>query len=206
MTDIKIKKQRYADKENLKKLMKYSKNTFANKNEINGKFYTKEQIDAQNILNRCPAGVIIPFAGTSVPTGYLLCNGAAVSRTNYANLFAAIGTLYGAGNGYNTFNLPDARDRVLQGASGGHSMGSYIGAGLPNITGVVYNGAGAFIYNAASGVFSLGGDRSQSNVPGGTHESCSYTFYFDASRSNALYGANPTVQMPAIATNFIIKY
>ena len=45
MTDIKIKKQRYADKENLKKLMKYSKDTFANKSEINEKFYTKEQID-----------------------------------------------------------------------------------------------------------------------------------------------------------------
>ena len=45
MPDIKIKKQRYADKENLKKLMKYSKDTFANKNEINEKFYTKEQID-----------------------------------------------------------------------------------------------------------------------------------------------------------------
>ena len=45
MTDIKIKKQRFADKENLKKLMKYSKDTFANKNEINEKFYTKEQID-----------------------------------------------------------------------------------------------------------------------------------------------------------------
>ena len=45
MTDIKLKKQRYADKENLKKLMRYSKNTFANKSEINEKFYTKEQID-----------------------------------------------------------------------------------------------------------------------------------------------------------------
>ena len=45
MPDIKIKKQRYADKENLKKLMKYSKDTFANKSEINEKFYTKEQID-----------------------------------------------------------------------------------------------------------------------------------------------------------------
>ena len=51
------------------------------------------------VFESWPAGVIIPFAGTSVPTGYLLCNGAAVSRTNYANLFAAIGTLYGAGDG-----------------------------------------------------------------------------------------------------------
>ena len=47
MTDIKIKKQRFADKENLKKLMKYSKATFANKSEINEKFYTKEQIDTK---------------------------------------------------------------------------------------------------------------------------------------------------------------
>ena len=47
MTDIKLKKQRYADKENLKKLMKYSKATFANKSEINEKFYTKEQIDTK---------------------------------------------------------------------------------------------------------------------------------------------------------------
>lgn len=45
MTDIKIKIERYADKENLKKLMKYSKDTFANKSEVNEKFYTKEQID-----------------------------------------------------------------------------------------------------------------------------------------------------------------
>ena len=45
MADIQIKKQRYADKENLKKLMKYSKNTFATQSEVNEKFYTKEQID-----------------------------------------------------------------------------------------------------------------------------------------------------------------
>ena len=54
MPDIKIK--RYADKENLKKLMKYSKDTFATKSETNEKFYTKEQIDAQSILKRWPDG------------------------------------------------------------------------------------------------------------------------------------------------------
>ena len=55
-----------------------------------------------------PAGVIVPFAGTTVPAGYLLCDGSAVSRTTYADLFAAIGTTYGAGDGNTTFNLPPA--------------------------------------------------------------------------------------------------
>lgn len=53
-----------------------------------------------------PAGVIVPFAGTTVPAGYLLCDGSAVSRTTYAALFAAIGTTYGPGDGNTTFNLP----------------------------------------------------------------------------------------------------
>ncbi|MEQ1732568.1 MAG: phage tail protein [Bacteroidia bacterium] len=54
-----------------------------------------------------PAGMISTFAGTVLPAGYFACNGAAVSRTTYANLFAAIGTTYGAGDGSTTFNLPN---------------------------------------------------------------------------------------------------
>jgi microcystin-dependent protein len=53
-----------------------------------------------------PAGVVVPFGGTSVPSGWLKCDGSAVSRTTYAKLFAAIGTRYGTGNGSTTFNLP----------------------------------------------------------------------------------------------------
>lgn len=56
-----------------------------------------------------PAGLVAGFARTSAPTGWLKCNGAAISRTAYADLFAAIGTTYGAGDGFNTFNLPDFR-------------------------------------------------------------------------------------------------
>ena len=54
-----------------------------------------------------PTGSLVPFAGTVIPSGYLLCNGAAVSRTTYAKLFAVIGTLWGTGDGETTFNLPD---------------------------------------------------------------------------------------------------
>lgn len=56
-----------------------------------------------------PAGTVFMYAGATVPTGYLRCNGAAVSRTTYAALFAAIGTRYGAGDGSTTFNLPEVR-------------------------------------------------------------------------------------------------
>lgn len=64
-----------------------------------------------------PVGTMIPFAGSSVPGGYLMANGAAVSRTTYANLFAVIGTTYGAGDGSTTFNLPDTRNVFLRGAN-----------------------------------------------------------------------------------------
>jgi len=62
-----------------------------------------------------PTGVTLPFAGTSEPTGYLLCFGQAVSRTTYADLFSAISTTYGTGDGSTTFNLPDMRGRVVAG-------------------------------------------------------------------------------------------
>lgn len=62
-----------------------------------------------------PPGTVLPFAGSSAPSGYLLCYGQAVSRTTYAALFAAIGTAYGVGDTTTTFNLPDLRGRVIAG-------------------------------------------------------------------------------------------
>lgn len=62
-----------------------------------------------------PTGSLISYAGSSAPTGYLLCYGQAVSRTTYANLFSAISTTYGVGDGSTTFNLPDLRGRVTVG-------------------------------------------------------------------------------------------
>lgn len=61
------------------------------------------------------AGIISPFAGSVPPMGWMICNGAAVSRTTYPDLFTAIGTTYGAGDGTSTFNLPDLRGRVAVG-------------------------------------------------------------------------------------------
>lgn len=62
-----------------------------------------------------PAGAVVLWTSESVPTGWLECNGAAISRTDYAALFAIIGTTYGAGNGYSTFNIPDYRGKFPRG-------------------------------------------------------------------------------------------
>lgn len=66
----------------------------------------------------------MPFAGSVAPQGYLFCDGSAVSRTDYATLFAVIGTTYGAGDGSTTFNVPDMGGRVGLGKSSSHALGS----------------------------------------------------------------------------------
>lgn len=79
-----------------------------------------------------PVGTYIQFAGASAPTGYLACNGAAVSRSTYAALFGVIATTYGVGDGSTTFNLPDARGLVMVGA-GAHGT-------MTRANGAAYNG------------------------------------------------------------------
>lgn len=78
-----------------------------------------------------PTGVLLPYAGdTTAPDGFLLADGAAVSRSEYADLFAVLGTTWGGGDGSTTFNLPDMRERVPQGATGntGTHVGDYLGS------------------------------------------------------------------------------
>lgn len=72
-------------------------------------------MDAAVTAQSVPAGTIFDTARASAPTGYLLCYGQAVSRTTYSALFTAIGTVYGAGDGSTTFNIPDCRGRVTAG-------------------------------------------------------------------------------------------
>ena len=67
-------------------------------------------------------GEIAAYGGSSAPTGWLLCDGSAVSRTTYGALFAITGTAYGAGDGSTTFNLPDFQGRSILGAGAGASL------------------------------------------------------------------------------------
>lgn len=73
------------------------------------------------------SGVVKVYAGVTSPSGYLLCNGAAVSRTTYAALFAVCGTNYGVGDGSTTFNIPDLRTRVPVGYMSGDTNFGTIG-------------------------------------------------------------------------------
>ena len=78
----------------------------------------KTYVDAQ-LGSAAPSGLVCAFGGTVAPTGWLLCNGAAVSRTTYATLFTAIGTTYGAGDGTTTYNVPNLQGRFPIGAGNG---------------------------------------------------------------------------------------
>lgn len=69
-------------------------------------------------------GSILAYLGSDVPEGYLLCDGSAVSRTDYSELFSVIGSVYGDGDGSTTFNLPNLSGRVPICASGSHVVGS----------------------------------------------------------------------------------
>lgn len=79
-------------------------------------------------------GTISAFGGTEIPVGTLLCNGQAVSRTTYADLFGVIGTNFGSGNGSSTFNLPDLRERFAVGASSGDGYNLSDTGGVETVT------------------------------------------------------------------------
>lgn len=89
------------------------------------------------------AGTIIPYGGSSAPSGFLLCYGQAISRSTYAALFAVIGTTYGAGDGSTTFNVPDLRGRVVAGQDdmGGTSANRLTGQ-TGGVDGDVLGGSG----------------------------------------------------------------
>ena len=72
----------------------------------------------QDIVNRSEVGAIKPWTKATAPDGYLLCDGSAVSRTTYADLFTVISTTYGSGDGSTTFNVPQLQGKVPQGYDG----------------------------------------------------------------------------------------
>jgi microcystin-dependent protein len=93
------------------------------------------------LVGGVPAGTALAFAGSTPPEGYLECDGAALSRTAYAALYAAIGTAFGAGDGSTSFNLPDLRGEFVRGwdhgrgVDAGRALGSAQADALQNITG-----------------------------------------------------------------------
>jgi len=82
-------------------------------------------------------GLIVPYGKDDVPTGFLACDGTAVSRTTYSDLFTVIGTTWGTGDGSSTFNLPDLQDKTVVGKSGTKAQASSGGAESVTPTGSV---------------------------------------------------------------------
>lgn len=179
----------------------------------------EQYIQAEFVENRVtaamPAGTVIAYAGSSAPEGFIACNGAAVSRETYANLFAAIGTIYGAGDGSTTFNLPDLTDRVVQGSA---TAGTALTAGLPEISAMfvpipLKNSSSG---NVCSPIVSYSGaltmakelDRDLTGFPitSALYQSALYRYSFNASSSNSIYGNSTTVQPPALTMIYCIKY
>lgn len=172
--------------------------------------------DVANTYLPAVVGAVVAFAGSTTPQGWLLCDGSAVSRTDYAALYAVIGTTYGAGDGSTTFNLPNLVDKFVEGSA---TAGTVKSAGLPNITGRLCSkndinnvtNKDQFLadkLSEVSGVFSVEGWGTKysmdqpSKVTGYGYDALN----FNASKSNPIYGKSDTVQPPALTMRYIIKY
>ena len=97
---------------------------------------TKYDFDGANLtgIEGIPTATIVPWSSSSVPSGFLECDGAAVSRSTYSALFAIVGTTYGAGDGASTFNVPNLQDNVAVGKSGTKALASTGGANTTPVT------------------------------------------------------------------------
>lgn len=116
-----------------------------------------------------PVGWIGWYPVETPPEGTLVCNGGAVSRTAYAELFAVLGTKYGAGDGSTTFNLPDLRGRFICGTGGNAAaLGTEQGDAIRNIEGYLHNLCGNGTDTTSEGCFNSSAGEVQAYAGPGT--------------------------------------
>ncbi len=155
-----------------------------------------------------PAGAVTQYAGSGAPSGYLLCDGSAVSRATYSALFTAISTVYGAGDGTTTFNLPDFRGRMPVGVGThtdidvlGENEGAVLADRRPKHRHSVNDPGHSHTANFNLLATATGGG----NTPGSPDAT---SFVTNTSVTGITVGqqANTPIDAPAyIAVNFIIK-
>jgi microcystin-dependent protein len=157
-----------------------------------------------------PAGVVAPFAGSSAPSGWLLCSGGTANRTTFAALFAIIGTTYGAGDGSTTFGLPDLRGRTVAGVDNmGGTAANRLTSGGSGISGTILGAAGG-AETFTIGISQMPSHNHQlngSSLSGGsglygTWQTNNPNFI---STSSVGGGGASNVTQPTIALNYIIK-
>lgn len=169
-------------------------------------------MDASVTLMTLPAGLVMDYAGSTAPNGWLACNGQAISRTTYANLFASIGTTYGVGDGSTTFNLPDLRGRTTIGVGQGSGLSNRtIGQSLGEENHLLTEAempSHTHIQNAHSHTYSLGSGAAGGNPGSGTGvASNTYgTSSTTATNQNTGGGQTHNNMQPSLVMNKIIKF
>ena len=187
------------------------------KGTVSSDAVNKEQLDKVNsdvtnalktLLNKLwKIGDIKPSVKDANHDNWFLCNGQAISRVSYSELFTLIGTKFGSGDGSTTFNLPDYRGKFLRGLGGASAKDIYTtqAEGLPNITGSSQAQDGYIrSSHAASGAISQLYSAAGSSRTGDGGNTAAY-FNFDASKSNPIYGASSHVTPINQAVNYFIK-
>ena len=161
-------------------------------------------------LAAVPIGTMLPYAGGEVPEGFLLCNGASLSRTEYPELFAAIGDRWGSDSA-STFKLPDTHHRFFEGTTVLSEVGKYVEAGLPNITGrITYSAANdprADSYDGNSALYYAYPDQAvKTQYDYSTENKIPADPAIDASRSSSLYQNGLTeVRVNALFGMYLIR-
>lgn len=150
-------------------------------------------------------GIMAPFAGTTAPSGWLVCDGSAISRTDYADLFAQIGSTYGDGDGSLTFNLPDC-DGHLPVYDSGKTIGDSTNGGVPNISGGLTNVSSSRLGGiSATGAFTAT-YRGQTSASGNDVKENVYNIGFSANNSSSVYDNGTTVRPAGVCVLWCIKY
>ena len=159
---------------------------------------------AAAILAAIPPGTVIYYLGDDIPNGFLLTNGASVLKTDFPLLYAAIGDKFGNVDDQH-FNLPNTHHRFLEGTTNIEEVGTYVSAGLPNITGKSHTVG--LIYGDFpmwdSGCFL---DSTTYSVKFSTSDGIrGLNLNFTASKSNAVYGSSDTNQPKSLRSLCLIR-
>jgi microcystin-dependent protein len=122
-----------------------------------------------NLFGQIPIGWVIDWAASTLPTGYLYCDGSVISRTTYADLFTVIGTTFGAGDGSTTYALPDARGRTIAGMDNMNNVAGTGGGDAGRLTSASKAGIDGDTLGASGGVQEHPLLHEESGVPAHSH-------------------------------------